>query len=90
MIYLEQQNIILLKRDDVMQSSKEKLIQNLIDCNCDDKIINEFMKAFDDKNKPRALLILAEHRQKLLDEFHKCDCCISCLDYLVNRIERED
>lgn len=72
-----------------IKDSNQRIKQNLIDCDCNDEIINEFMKAVENKNKQKALSILAEHRQELLDKFHKCDCCISCLDYLVDQIEKE-
>ncbi len=72
-----------------MKTTNEQLIQNLKDCGCSDKIINEFMMSVESGDKSRALSILAEHRQKLLDSFHKCDSCICCLDYLVNKIEKE-
>lgn len=76
-----------LKRDDAMQ--KEKLIQNLKDCDCDSEIINEFMSAIESGSKAKALRLLSEHREELLDKFHRCDNCISCLDYLVNQLESE-
>lgn len=71
-----------------MKKTNEQIIQNLKDCDCNDEIINDFMTAVESGNKSRALSILAEHRQELLDRFHKCDSCICCLDYLVNQIEK--
>ncbi len=68
-------------------NAREKIIQNLKDCDCDDAIIEDFMEKFDSGQKKEALAILQKHREDLLDRFHRCDDCICCLDYLANRIE---
>ncbi len=79
------------RRDDTMQISntREKIIQNLKDCDCNEAIIEEFMEKFDAGQKKEALAILAKHRKDLLDLFHRCDGCIGCLDYLTNQIQNE-
>lgn len=70
-------------------NTREKIIQNLKDCDCDEVIIKDFMEKLDAGQKKDALAILAKHRRDLLDMFHRCDGCICCLDYLANRIENE-
>lgn len=70
-------------------NTREKIIQNLKDCDCDEAVIAEFMAKFDAGQKKEALEILAKHRRDLLDLFHRCDGCIGCLDYLTDRIENE-
>ncbi len=74
-----------------MQSghTREKIIQNLKDCDCDETIIEDFMEKFDAGQKKEALAILQKHRKDLLDLFHRCDSCIGCLDYLTNQIKNE-
>ncbi len=69
--------------------TREKIIQNLKDCDCDEAIVEAFMKKFDTGQKEEALAILAKHRKDLLDRFHRCDGCIGCLDYLTNQIQNE-
>jgi len=72
----------------VIQScSREKIIQNLEDCGCSEKIIEAFMKKLDAGQKKEALRILSGHRRQLLDQFHKCNDNIFCLDYLVEQVE---
>lgn len=68
-------------------NTREKIIQNLRDCDCDDAVIEEFMENFDAGRKKEALEILGRHRRELLGLFHRCDGCIGCLDYLTSRIE---
>ncbi len=70
-------------------NTRDKIIQNLKDCDCDEAIIKGFMEKFDAGQKKEALAILAKHRKDLLDLFHRCDDCIGCLDYLTNQIENE-
>ena len=74
-----------------MQSghSREKIIQNLKDCGCDQALIEDFMEKFDAGQRNEALAILARHRKDLLELFHRCDGCIGCLDYLTNQIQNE-
>ncbi len=74
-----------------MQTSntREKIIQNLKDCDCDEAIIAAFMEKLDAGQKKEALAILQKHRKDLLEQFHRCDGCIGCLDYLTNQIKKE-
>lgn len=62
--------------------------QNLIDAGCTEDFIEEFDKC--SCNKRRCEKMLAQHRRKLLDEIHSKERCISCLDYLVYRMQKED
>ncbi len=72
-----------------IDNTREKIIQNLRDCDCDEAIIEDFMEKLDAGQKDEALAILQKHRKDLLDLFHRCDSCIGCLDYLTNQIENE-
>ncbi len=71
-------------------STKEKIAENLRDCGCDEKIIDEFLADVENGRQKQALELLAKHRQALLDQFHKCNKCIGCLDYLVFQMEKEN
>lgn len=68
---------------------KEKIRQNLIDCDCDTEIITKIMNAMEQGNEKEALILLAKHRQDLLDQFHRCDNSIYCLDFLANQIKKK-
>ncbi len=73
----------------MQNNTREKIIQNLKDCGCDSATVEDFMEKYDAGQKKEALAILAKHRRDLLDQFHKCDGCIGCLDYLIGQIENE-
>lgn len=72
-----------------MEPSREKILQNLKDCDCDEGIIRCIMDAVDADRTGQALELLAKHRQELLDRFHRSKSCIDCLDYLVYQMEKE-
>ncbi len=70
-------------------NTREKIIQNLKDCDCGEAVIADFMEKFDAGQKEEALAILSKHRKDLLDRYHRCDSCIGCLDYLTNQIKNK-
>ena len=65
----------------------DRIRQNLIDAGCDEAFIEQFGACLCDKKQCERLL--AAHRQKLLDEVHAKERCISCLDYLVFMMKKE-
>lgn len=68
--------------------SREALIENLRDAGCNDKQINEFLVCLEQAQTTRQLSMLNRHRQCLLDNLHKEEQCIDCLDYLLYHIQR--
>lgn len=64
------------------------LIQNLKDAGCSDDFIKNFTDHICDKKECEKLL--SSHRRKLLDEIHKKEENISCLDYLIFMMKKED
>jgi len=69
--------------------TRERIIQKLKDCDCDEALIEDFTESFDAGQKRERLAILARHRREQLDLFRRCDGCICCLDYLTNQINNE-
>ncbi|MBR6336145.1 MAG: hypothetical protein IKR76_00270 [Ruminococcus sp.] len=66
----------------------DSIRQNLIDAGCDSEFIKMFESCISDKRKCEKLL--AAHRRELLDEVHAKEDNISCLDYLVFMMKKED
>ena len=64
--------------------------QNLIDAGCDDQMTESCMACFNEGNMAKMLPALAAHRQALLDELHREQKRIDCLDYLVYTIQRDE
>lgn len=71
-------------------NDENAIVQNLIDAGCGQEFIAEFMEDFRKKNLSKDLKLLAAHRRSLLDNLHKEQKRIDCLDYLVYKMEKEN
>lgn len=63
--------------------------QNLVDAGCSEKDIDELMEKLKQGDLMLCMKKLADHRVDLLDDLHRHQKCIDCLDYLVYKIEKE-
>ncbi|MDE7279664.1 MAG: hypothetical protein K2N26_08075 [Oscillospiraceae bacterium] len=70
--------------------NSEAIIQNLRDSGCGENTIMEFVNDLNDKNFSHGLKLLKAHRNALLDELHKEQKQIDCLDYLVYKMRKEN
>lgn len=68
--------------------SKEAIIQNLKDAGCGQETIDCCLACLDSGQKKELLRRLEKHRKGLLDQVHKGQKQIDCLDYLVFQIGR--
>ncbi len=66
------------------------IVQNLIDAGCEKDFIAEFMEALRKENISKDLKLLQTHRRSLLDNLHKEQKRIDCLDYLVYVMTKGD
>lgn len=66
----------------------EAIIQNLRDAGCDGDTITAFVADIHEQKIAEGLKLLAAHRRSLLDDLHKEQKRIDCLDYLVYKIEK--
>ena len=69
-------------------SYDEAIIQNLMDAGCDKAVITAFVEDIHAEKIAEGLKLLAVHRRSLLDELHKEQKRIDCLDYLVYKMEK--
>lgn len=76
-----------MKKDDV---PPEALRQNLEDAGCDEEMVKRCLDCARQGRTQEQLRLLSAHRRLLLDAVHRCEKQITCLDYLVFQIERED
>ncbi len=72
----------------ISNQEQERTIQNMKDAGCSEETINRFLCCYQAGDIKGQLKILANHRQTLLDEIHKGQKEIDCLDYLVYQIEK--
>lgn len=76
-----------MKKDDVQP---EALRQNLEDAGCDEETVERCLDCARQGRTQEQLRLLSAHRRLLLDAVHRCEKQITCLDYLVFQIEREE
>ncbi|MCH5264543.1 MAG: hypothetical protein J1F02_01490 [Lachnospiraceae bacterium] len=67
---------------------QERAIQNMKDAGCSEDTINRFLLCYQAEDVKGELKVLSRHRQDLLDQIHKGQKKIDCLDYLVYQIEK--
>lgn len=68
----------------------EMVIENLKDAGCNKSTIEKFMVCAGNNRKEKQLEILETQRADLLKRIHKDEKRISCLDYLVYQISRDN
>lgn len=66
----------------------EEVIQNLKDAGCDDETVTCFLKMTGGERQGQ-LKLLEKQRRSLLEQVHKNEKQIDCLDYLVFQMKRE-
>lgn len=67
---------------------RERTIQNMKDAGCSEDTINRFLVCYQADDVRGELKVLSHHRQNLLEQIHKGQKEIDCLDYLVYQIEK--
>ena len=68
---------------------QEHIVLNMKDAGCSEDTIHRFLLCYQAGDIKGELKVLSNHRQALLDEVHKGQKEIDCLDYLVYQIEKE-
>ncbi len=65
------------------------IVQNLKDAGCSDEAIARLLECKDNGNTKELLCLLSKHRAALLDDVHRCQKRIDCLDYLVYQLKKK-
>lgn len=71
-------------------SSEEDVIRNLKDAGCGEDTISEFVEDVRQGRMEDGRHLLYAHRGILLDELHKAQKHLDCLDYLVWQMEKQE
>ena len=69
---------------------EESIIRNLKDSGCSNATIEAFVASLRTKKYSEGMKLLAAHRRTLLEELHREQKQIDCLDYLVYKIKKEN
>lgn len=68
---------------------QEHIVLDMKDAGCSEDTIQRFLFCYQADDIKGELKVLSNHRQALLDEVHKEQKEIDCLDYLVYQIEKK-
>lgn len=71
------------------QTKEDVIIQNLRDAGCDNETIDAFIDDIRKDKVTAGLKLLAAHRRALLEDIHKEQKKIHCLDYLVYTMQKK-
>lgn len=69
---------------------KEHIAECLKDAGCNDIEIRDMTERFNSGDMQAFLRMLNSHRKSVLDTLHKNEKQLSCLDYLIFQIEKEN
>lgn len=69
---------------------EERTIQNMKDAGCSESTINRFLTCYHEGNFKGQMQVLSDHRRSLLEEIHKGQKEIDCLDYLIYQMEKKE
>ncbi len=64
------------------EKESESLVQNLKDAGCDRETIEKYCQCCDCGDQRGKERLLEQHRRDLLDDMHRAQKRIDCLDYL--------
>ncbi|MDD3369933.1 MAG: hypothetical protein PHP50_13815 [Lachnospiraceae bacterium] len=71
-------------------SEERALIQNMEDAGCSTDEIKLFLEYKENCRIKEALALLSKHRSGLLDQIHKEQKKLDCLDYLIRKVQMEN
>lgn len=67
------------------EKTMAELVQNLRDAGCCEELIRRYLEAGDQDRKA----LLARHRAELMDDVHRCQKKVDCLDYLIYQRQKQ-
>lgn len=71
-------------------TKKQDIIENLKDAGCKEEDILSFLKELEEGNKKSSQQRLIKHRKDLLNELHRFQKRIDCLDYFIYKLEKDE
>ncbi len=73
----------------IFHTSKESVIQNLEDAGCSNDMIEEYISDLENGKTVLGEILLTQHRRNLLENLHKEQKKIDCLDYLLYMMKKQ-
>lgn len=69
------------------EKNEQLLLRNLKDAGCNAEMIERFFELQNTGNRHEQLKLLFSHREDLLQNLHKSQSRLDCLDYLIYNIK---
>ena len=66
------------------------VLQNLKDAGCTDEMVEKFMDLQANVDEEQQIRLLSSHRKHLLEELHREEKRIDCLDYLIYQMQNKN
>lgn len=66
------------------------VLQNLKDAGCTDEMVEKFMDLQANEDEEQQIRLLSSHRKHLLEELHREEKRIDCLDYLIYQMQNKN
>lgn len=66
------------------------LYENLIDAQCSEELSRRCAALFEQGRNGQMLLLLKSHRRELLEDIHRQQKALNCLDYLIFQTEKRE
>ena len=66
------------------------VLQNLKDAGCTDEMVEKFMDLQANEDEEQQIRLLSSHRKHLLEELHREEKRIDCLDYLIYQLQNKN
>jgi len=67
---------------------RNSVLMNLRDAGLNKAQVEEFMQTFDKGQMEYAIRLLRKYRPELMEEMHKSQQRVDCLDFLMHRLEK--
>ena len=66
------------------------VLQNLKDAGCTDEMVEKFMDLQANEDEEQQIRLLSSHRKQMLEELHREEKRIDCLDYLIYQMQNKN
>ena len=79
----------IAKRETAGNPYAYTVLQNLKDAGCTDEMVEKFMDLQANEDEEQQIRLLSSHRKHLLEELHREEKRIDCLDYLIYQMQNK-
>lgn len=79
-----------MRKVQIYDCSGDNLTRNLKDAGCDEVMIDQIINDLNNGKLSDCMCVLNKHRYDLLDDLHRLQINIDCLDYLIYMLQKTE